>query len=496
MCSFRGSIFVVLSWIACCFCYGQSAEEVYKKSLPSIVSIKAITKDGSVSIGTAFLAFKDGCAVTALHVIDGAIAVTAKFSDGLEFECTGIIDSDKARDLALIKIRSADRPFLTFESTDQPVGSRLFTIGCPRGLEFSITEGILSQIRISNNVKVLQYTAETNPGSSGGPVLTTDSKVIGIVSYKLRDSVGLNFAISSTHAKGLDSSLPTRTWDAINTHSTQEQKIPEKTTPLMDALIKGFHDLKQFSVSLQTSTELVAGDTGQHPSSSFLTTISDLNYDVDLIQRLKGTPNEVFLAEQFMLLVKNCFRCAEILRKYENARRNKELGIEIANAFLVAYSSVRLEPGIIEKSAPGILDSLKTTLGPEIALKLLASQQQKGWIPEQHDQIVRKRFSSGFALLSRLAYDIDETGYVLGIMNSDSNPKMLQFVQRDTAAYALGFRDADIVDSVDGQKCATIAEMKARLLSDWNQEHTVQLTRKSRTFTLKIVVNKVLKTPN
>jgi serine protease Do len=74
----------------------------------------------------------------------------------------------------------------------------LAVIGHPRGLEFSLTSGVVSAVRLENDeqgaVEVIQTDSALNPGNSGGPVFMND-KVVGVATFKRRSSEGLGFAI-------------------------------------------------------------------------------------------------------------------------------------------------------------------------------------------------------------------------------------------------------------------------------------------------------------
>jgi Trypsin-like peptidase domain/Rap1a immunity proteins len=81
-------------------------------------------------------------------------------------------------------------------------------VGSPRGLEGTITAGILSSVRDSGEgFKVLQTDAAVNPGNSGGPLVNNRGQVIGVVSFVLRSSQGLNFAVPINYVRGMLNSL-------------------------------------------------------------------------------------------------------------------------------------------------------------------------------------------------------------------------------------------------------------------------------------------------
>src|SRR5262245_28497229 len=99
---------------------------------------------------------------------------------------------------------------------DHPeVGSKVYIIGAPQGLDFTITDGLISQVRNLEGVKQYQFSCPASPGNSGGPLITSKGEALGVVSWQIRDSQNLSFAIPSTYALGLDATLSTQAWDTI-----------------------------------------------------------------------------------------------------------------------------------------------------------------------------------------------------------------------------------------------------------------------------------------
>jgi S1-C subfamily serine protease len=179
-------------------------EEVYAGALPAIMTLKVEHNDGKSSIGTGFMCVKEGVAATAWHVVRGAKKVVAKFSSGEEFDVSGLIDKDEKRDVALVRVKVFGRKPLDVTSDDPKVGSKAFVIGAPRGLEFSFSDGLISQIQNIDGVKQFQFTCSASPGNSGGPLVNASGKVQGVVSWQVRDGQNLNFAVPISYVLGLD----------------------------------------------------------------------------------------------------------------------------------------------------------------------------------------------------------------------------------------------------------------------------------------------------
>jgi S1-C subfamily serine protease len=206
-------------------------DELYSQVLPSVIALKIQTQDG-VRTATAFLAIKDGIAVTSWHAVAGARRVIARFSTGEEFDVSGLIDRDAVRDVALVRVKVAGRPALKLAASDPVVGARAYVVGSPLGLDFSISEGLISQVRTVDNVRHLQFTCAASPGNSGGPLLNAQGEVVGVVSFQLAEGQNINFALPSIFAAGLDPTLPTTPWaDVPATPATIGVSREQRTDP-------------------------------------------------------------------------------------------------------------------------------------------------------------------------------------------------------------------------------------------------------------------------
>jgi S1-C subfamily serine protease len=182
-------------------------EKIYEKSLPSVLTLRIENKAGDHYVGSAFLALQPGIAVTAWHVIFDAVKVTARFADGANCEIQGFIDYDETKDIALIKVDSKNRPLMTLAETAPLVGSRTYVIGSPKGYEFSIGDGLLSQIQKVDGFNQYQVSCPFSPGNSGGPLLNTHGAVVGIAAWTRNGAQNVNFATPAGEVSGLD---PTR----------------------------------------------------------------------------------------------------------------------------------------------------------------------------------------------------------------------------------------------------------------------------------------------
>ena len=139
------------------------------------------------SIGSGVIISSDGWAITAGHVVSGLSEVAVQMQSGLELTAT-VVRVDTQQDVALIRLPGRGHPCLSIVIGDEPkIGTDLFAIGAPdgKGLAFSVTKGVISGLREWQGKRHIQTDAALNPGNSGGPLLSPDGRIVGIVSWKI-----------------------------------------------------------------------------------------------------------------------------------------------------------------------------------------------------------------------------------------------------------------------------------------------------------------------
>jgi Trypsin-like peptidase domain len=180
---------------------------IAKAANGAIVSIITSDKDGKpVAQGTGFLISRDGRIVTNYHVIENGSSAIVKLPDGAFYVVDGVLASDKARDVAVIKAHGRNFRTVTLGDSDRvQVGQPVVAIGNPLSLESTVSNGIISGIRTveEEGGKFLQVTTPISPGSSGGPLFNMAGEVIGITTMYLKGGENLNFAIPINDAKRL-----------------------------------------------------------------------------------------------------------------------------------------------------------------------------------------------------------------------------------------------------------------------------------------------------
>ncbi len=181
---------------------GEDFSGIIDSSIPSVVTIK--TSAGFQ--GTGFIISDDGYAVTNAHVIadqEGMLAsrITAITSNAVSHDAE-FIGYDGNFDVALLKISGSYSPLKFGDSDGLQIGEKVIAIGNPLGLQFSVSQGIISAIhrKGANGISAyIQTDTALNPGNSGGPLIDKNGKAVGINNFKIGSGENLGFALESNY---------------------------------------------------------------------------------------------------------------------------------------------------------------------------------------------------------------------------------------------------------------------------------------------------------
>ncbi len=195
-------------------------ETIYRQTLPSLATIEVKTRDDEKLIGAGFLAMHDGVAVTAWHLLSDARHVSARFADGSLVEVSGVIDFDETRDVALVRLTATNHPLAALAATNPPIGARAYAVGAPKGYEFSISEGLISQNQYIDGFTQDQFSCPISPGNSGGPLLNSAGEVVGVVTWSQKDAQNLNFATPASCLLKLNSHADPIPWSQLKHHKS------------------------------------------------------------------------------------------------------------------------------------------------------------------------------------------------------------------------------------------------------------------------------------
>ena len=154
-------------------------------------------------LGSGFIIKPDGIIVTNNHVVADAKKMSVKLMSGEVYRNVYLITTDPVDDLAFLKIEGVDLPTIPLgNSNDVRLGDEVLLVGAPQGLEQTVSNGLISGIRLDNGVRVLQTSAAASPGSSGGPLLNRSGEAVGVMSFKVVNGENLNFTIPVNYVRG------------------------------------------------------------------------------------------------------------------------------------------------------------------------------------------------------------------------------------------------------------------------------------------------------
>ncbi len=190
--------------------YSKAVTSAVEKAGPSVVSITVKTdrwwKQGGS--GSGFVFTPDGFILTNSHVAGGASDIKVKFADGRQFEAE-LVGDDPDTDLAVIRIHAPDLQHLELADSSQvKVGQVAIAIGNPYGFQHSVTAGVVSALGRSLQSEsgrmiedVTQTDAALNPGNSGGPLVDSHGRVMGLNTAMIMPAQGIAFAVAVNTAR-------------------------------------------------------------------------------------------------------------------------------------------------------------------------------------------------------------------------------------------------------------------------------------------------------
>jgi S1-C subfamily serine protease len=196
--------------------YSKTITGVVRNTAQAVAHIKIIKnsrhpKTGKITetpgSGSGFVISTDGYMVTNNHVIEQAVSIKAAFADGMELSAS-LVGTDPSTDIAVLKVYKEDLKALQFADSDQlEPGQIAIAIGNPMGLDHTVTAGVVSatgrSLRANNGRlidDIIQTDAALNPGNSGGPLVNSSGRVIGVNTAVIAAAQGLCFAVSSNLA--------------------------------------------------------------------------------------------------------------------------------------------------------------------------------------------------------------------------------------------------------------------------------------------------------
>lgn len=298
---------------------------VYEQVVDAVASIRVYTDAGSASQGSGFLVDGEHI-VTNQHVVAGGSEVSVRFSD-TGWRSVSVVGADVYSDLAVLRIDAppAGVTPLSFVETEPPVGTEVVAIGNPFGLSGSVTAGIVSGVdrtlEGANNFSIadtVQTDAPVNPGNSGGPLVTLDGEVVGVINAGGGDNVA--FAISAP--------LTQRVVPALITSGDYDHSYMGVGLRSVSPLVARANDLDPASgVYIDRVVEGGPSD-GVLRGSSGTELVSETSVPVggDVVRRLGDTPTPTRQAlASFLALSTSPGDTIDVLVERDGAERTVEL---------------------------------------------------------------------------------------------------------------------------------------------------------------------------
>ncbi|HLW74824.1 MAG TPA: trypsin-like peptidase domain-containing protein [Gammaproteobacteria bacterium] len=197
--------------------YSRAVVAVVAQVGAAVVNIGVDTGRGRRGAGSGVMVAPDGYLLTNNHVVEQAVGLTVTFTDGSEVQAA-LVGRDPATDLAVLRAQASGLPYACLgDSGALQVGQLAIAIGNPLGYESSVSSGVVSALGRSLPTAsgrliegMIQHTAPLNPGNSGGALLDSSGRVIGINTAIIAMAQGIGFAIPVNTAQWVLTQLLTR----------------------------------------------------------------------------------------------------------------------------------------------------------------------------------------------------------------------------------------------------------------------------------------------
>jgi hypothetical protein len=178
--------------------------QVAKVAAPATATILTLDARGdTVAQGSGFVIERTGVVVTNWHVLKGAAKAVIQFPSGEQFDWVRFLAGDSLADIVLLKFPAYDLPTLATSTVVPDPGNKVVVIGSPLGLSETVSEGIVSAVRVIDGRQLVQISAPVSHGSSGGPVLDEKARVFAVATSQLPGGQQLNFAVPIRYALAL-----------------------------------------------------------------------------------------------------------------------------------------------------------------------------------------------------------------------------------------------------------------------------------------------------
>ena len=231
----------------------STAEGVYAAARPRLLQIRTLLSVAGrqSSLGSGFLVNADGLAVTNYHVVSqyalepGTYRMEYAAPDGTR-GALKLLAIDVANDLAVVQLDKTGYPYFEFNPRaldgSLPKGERLYAMGNPLDLGFTIIEGTYNSLVEKSYQDRIHFTGALNPGMSGGPTVSTDGRIVGVNVAKQIGGELVSFLVPARFAAALIERAKKETALAVATPGKTRSEIGKQLSTWQSALYKNLGD--------------------------------------------------------------------------------------------------------------------------------------------------------------------------------------------------------------------------------------------------------------
>ena len=283
-----------------------------------------------ISYGSGFFVSQEHI-VTNYHVIAGAAHGTAKIVGKTRtYLIQGVIAIDVDDDLALLQVTIPGvKPLRLGDNDKVRIGDQVYVAGSPKGLEGTFSDGIISRISRGEGKEYLQMTAPISPGSSGGPVLNSEGKVIGVAFMTIEGGQNLNFAIPSKYVKALLNTKGTGTPLAQREHDISAETYYYRGNTKHDI---GFYQnaISDYSKAIRLKPDFVAAYSNRGRAKAELGQYSEAITDYNIAIKLEPDSATTYY---------NRGNIKDLLGQHFEAITDYDIAIRLKPDFVEAYNN-------------------------------------------------------------------------------------------------------------------------------------------------------------
>lgn len=173
--------------------HALAPDQVFDKVKDSIVVVKSFDAKGKIQEQGSGVLLASGRVATNCHVVAGGSSYTVV--QGTQAVAALFFAGERDKDICLLDVKNfTGKPAQVGTTKSLKVGAKVYAVGAPRGLELSLSDGIVSQLR-GGPPPMIQTTAAISPGSSGGGLFDDEGRLIGLTSLYMKGGQNLNFAM-------------------------------------------------------------------------------------------------------------------------------------------------------------------------------------------------------------------------------------------------------------------------------------------------------------